>query len=104
MNTDPTLGHQHHEAVDEVIDKPRLMTQFERIVAHMADGQWRTQYAIAESLGIPQGSVGSQLRNARVDGYTVEKKRDKPAGGTWVYRISVKTSESASASDTNPET
>lgn len=78
------LGNQLHEAVSE-FDLPRLLTQYERVLACMADGAWHTQYEIAEATGDPQGSVGSQLRNARVDGRQIEKRRR--SGGTWEYRM-----------------
>lgn len=89
MTTYPStsLGHQHHEAVDPVIDAPRLQTQFQKIIAFMRDHAWHTQFEIAAATGAPQGSVGSQLRNARVEGYTIEKHRTKDDGGTWAYRL-----------------
>lgn len=82
----PSLGGQHHEAVAKV-DRPRLETQFLRIIRAFEDRQWHTQYEIAERLGIPQGSVGSQIRNARVDGYLITKRRREADGGTWEYRL-----------------
>lgn len=80
------LGNQHHEAVDAALDRPRLMTQYEKIMDRMKDGGWHTQYEIAEATGAPHGSVGSQLRNARVDGHTIEKRR-RGTSGTWEYRL-----------------
>lgn len=84
---EPSLGHQHHEAVKPKIDRPRLKTQFGRIMEFMRDGLWHTQYDIAAALEVPQGSVGSQIRNARVDGFKIEKRRQSPKGGTWEYRM-----------------
>lgn len=81
-----SLGHQNHEGVT-ADDVPRLKTQFEKIMDYMADHCWHTQYEIASALQVPQGSVGSQLRNARVDGHTIEKRRSAPRGGTWEYRL-----------------
>jgi hypothetical protein len=80
------LGNQHHQAVDATLDRPRLMTQYERVLECMEDGRWHTQYEIAEATGAPQGSVGSQLRNARVSGHTIEKRR-RGDSGTWEYRL-----------------
>lgn len=83
-----TLGRQHHEAVDPKVDRPRLVSQFERIMAFMGEGRWYTQYEIAAALEIPQGSVGSQIRNARVDGYRIAKqRRGGKRSGTWEYRM-----------------
>lgn len=80
------LGNQHHEAVGTA-DRTRLLTQYERIMDHMKDHDWHTQYEISAATGAPQGSVGSQLRNARVDGYEIEKRRRTDAAGTWEYRL-----------------
>lgn len=81
------LGNQHHEAVDPKIDQPRLLSQYDKILRYMQAIGWRTQYEIAEYVGCPQGSVGSQIRNARVDGWIIEKRRRGSASGTWEYRI-----------------
>lgn len=81
-----TLGNQHHAAVDAVLDRPRLTTQYARIMCLMKSGYWFTQYELAEATGAPQGSVGSQIRNARVDGYNIQKRR-RGNGGTWEYRL-----------------
>lgn len=85
------LGNQHHEAVDPKIDQPRLLSQYEWILKYMQESGWRTQYEIAEALDFPQGSVGSQIRNARVDGWIIEKRRR--SGGTWEYRIAGRKAE-----------
>jgi len=82
----PSLGNQHHEGVDPVLDKPRLNTQYGIILNHMLDKNWHNQYAMARELNIPQGSIGSQIRNARVAGWLIEKRR-RNGGGTWEYRI-----------------
>jgi hypothetical protein len=82
----PSLGHQHHEGMDAVKDRPRLETQFGRIIAAFEDRLWHTQYELAERLAIPQGSIGSQIRNARVDGYVISKRR-RGGSGTWEYRL-----------------
>ena len=87
----PSLGNQHHEAVDKILDRPRLETQFGKIINAMSDGLWHTQYEIARHLGVPQGSVGSQIRNARVDGYIINKRRRAQAV-TWEYRMEGKKS------------
>ena len=80
------LGNQHHEAVDPGIDVPRLMYQYGRVVDVLLDQQWHTLAEIAEKTGAPHGSAGSQVRNARVDGYVVEKRRVAEGSGLWEYR------------------
>jgi biotin operon repressor len=82
-----SLGHQHHEAVNPVIDEPRLLNQFARVMQFMSDGQWHSKYDIAKALGIGDGSAASQLRNARVDGCEIEKKRSQEKSGLWLYRL-----------------
>lgn len=81
------LGHQAHEAVDPKIDVPRLMTQYHRIIKLLEDYQWHTLPEIADRLGVPHGSVGSQIRNARVDGKSIVKVRTAPKSGLWKYRL-----------------
>ena len=82
-----SIGHQHHEAVSDA-DRPRLETQFEAIIRFMGDYGWHSLDEISAGTGFGTGSVGSQLRNARVDGYQVEKRRRREGMGTWEYRIS----------------
>jgi len=81
-----TLGGQHHEAVDPKIDLPRLTRQFDRVLGLLYDRQWHTLHDIAKKCDAPEGSVGSQIRNARVAGYVIEKRRVAPMMGTWEYR------------------
>ena len=71
-------------------DGARLFNQFEAVVDFFKDGEWHTQQSAAEKIKCPQGSVGSQIRNARVLGYQFEKKRVKPYRGLYVYRLVVK--------------
>lgn len=82
----PILGNQHHEAVDPHIDQERLLTQYDAIIKVLSDHEWHTQYEIADITGAPQGSVGSQIRNARVAGLDIPKRRVSPERGTWEYR------------------
>jgi hypothetical protein len=81
-----SLGGQHHEAVDPDADLPRLVLQFDRVVGVLEDKDWHTLHEIAEKTASPEGSVGSQIRNARVEGYVIEKRRREPGRGTWEYR------------------
>lgn len=80
------LGKQKHNGVDPVLDVPRLTTQFGRILSKLLDKNWHTQYELAAQLEIPQGSIGSQIRNARVAGWIVSKRR-RGKSGTWGYRL-----------------
>lgn len=84
---EPVLGNQHHEAVDEVLDVPRLTTQFGKILTCLSDREWHDLYSVARELDVPHGSVGSQIRNARVAGWVIEKRRRDVEGGTWEYRL-----------------
>ena len=84
-----TLVHQHHEAVDTIIDAPRLKSQFARIMEFLDDHEWHTLFEIAAATDTPHGSVGSQIRNARVDGHVISRRRAAPNAGTWEYRLEV---------------
>jgi hypothetical protein len=81
-----TVGRQHHEAVDAKLDKPRLEIQEGRVLDVLLDKEWHTLFDIAEHCKIPHGSAGSQIRNLRVDGWNIEKRR-AGIGGTWEYRL-----------------
>jgi hypothetical protein len=81
-----TVGRQHHEAVNPVLDKPRLKNQEAKVLTALLDKKWHTLFEISAAWGIPHGSVGSQIRNLRVDGWSIEKTR-VGAGGTWAYRL-----------------
>jgi biotin operon repressor len=81
-----TVGRQSHEGVHPVLDRPRLENQEKKVLTALLDKKWHTLFEIAEAWGIPHGSVGSQIRNLRVDGWLIEKVR-VTAGGTWAYRL-----------------
>lgn len=81
-----TVGHQKHEAVHRVLDRPRLETQEGKVLSALLDKKWHNLFEISAAWGIPHGSVGSQIRNLRVDGWTIEKVR-VGTGGTWAYRL-----------------
>jgi hypothetical protein len=80
------------ETYDEKLDKVRLMTQRERVLALMQDGHWRTVAEIKQLTGIRMdASVTKRLRELRaksVGAYLVERKR--LGGGTWAYRVGEK--------------
>ena len=75
---------------DPAKDQKRLEKQIGRVWRCMEDGQWYTLEFIATWTGDPEASVSAQIRNLRkprFGGYTIEKKRSKPTGGTWLYRL-----------------
>lgn len=81
-----TVGRQSHEAVHPALDKPRLENQELKVLYALTDKKWHTLFEISAAWGIPHGSVGSQIRNLRVDGWFIEKVR-VGQGGTWAYRL-----------------
>jgi len=89
MITMITLGKQHHDAVDPILDAPRLKNQYERIMEFLSDNAWHTLFEISQATGAPHGSVGSQIRNARVDGHVISRRRSAPVGGTWEYKLEI---------------
>jgi biotin operon repressor len=92
-----TVGRQTHEAVHPFLDRPRLENQEMKVLYALTDKKWHTLFEIAAAWGIPHGSVGSQIRNLRVDGWFIEKVR-VGQGGTWAYRLIGKKDEQAVAS------
>lgn len=73
------------------IDGDRLSKQFDRILALVRDGRWRTLREIGETTKDPPASVSAQLRHMRKQrfgGYLVEKRhRGEPSNGLWEYRL-----------------
>jgi hypothetical protein len=74
------------------LDQARLTTEFERVKALMADGQWRTLKEIR--IGIGGGSEPGisarlrDLRKAKYGAYIVERRRrGNPKAGLWEYRV-----------------
>jgi len=63
------------------------MKQYERILSVLKDQEWHTLQEISDRTNTPHGSVGSQIRNARVEGYVIAKRRSGPESGTWEYRF-----------------
>lgn len=71
------------------LDGHRLGDQLAKVRAVMADGQWRTLYAISAAVGAPEQSVSARLRDLRKErfgGYDVRRRR--VAGGVWEYAMS----------------
>lgn len=78
------------EAFDIQIDGPRLTAQYERIRDFFQDHQWHTLHEAARLLGYPHGSVGSQVRNLRMErygGFTIIRRRTEDESGLWEYRM-----------------
>lgn len=75
------------------LDKIRLETQLGRILDLMLDGNWRTCGEIALLTHDPLTSIGSQLRNLRLEengSYFVERRRvgDEKLG-LYEYRVNI---------------
>lgn len=68
-------------------DRPRLLTQLERVAALMADGRERTLAEIARAAGGSEPSVSARLRDLRKHGETVTRRRDGGRAGVWWYRV-----------------
>lgn len=72
------------------VDAERLSAQACRVVAHMAEGEWRTLGELAELTGDPEASISARLRAFRrpeLGGWDVDRRR-RP-DGAWEYRLSL---------------
>jgi len=74
------------ETFDPTRDSQRLRTQYERVEALMADGQWRTLRDITAATGAPEASASARLRDMRRAGWVVEERRVEGAPGLHIYR------------------
>lgn len=77
-------------AYDEAKDGKRIMTQMEAIKRFMLGCGWLTLKEIENALGYPQASISANLRHLRKEqfgGYDVQKRRRKPDGGLWEYKV-----------------
>lgn len=90
--TQPSLfGIPQAGTFDSVVDGPRTDSQRERLLTVMRDGNWYTLQALVFHVGaVSEAGVSARLRDLRKSqygGYTVERKRLKPHGGLYVYRL-----------------
>lgn len=77
---------------DPKLDGGRLKALFDRALALMSDGQWRTLAQVHEQIGGTEASVSARLRDFRkieFGGYCMESLRDPKQGrrGLWWYRL-----------------
>jgi hypothetical protein len=71
-------------------DRPRLLSQSERIFNLMRDGLWRTLPEIAKLTGDPPASISAQLRHLRkpkFGSHAVERRSRR--GALFEYRLIV---------------
>lgn len=69
-------------------DDKRLLTQLERILELMRDGQWRALYEIERATGYPAASISAQLRNLRKERFGSWDVQRKHLGcGLFAYRV-----------------
>ena len=71
-------------------DFVRMGKQRAAVLAYMAAGAWWTLAALSDATGYPEASVSARLRDFRKPkhgAHTVERKREGPGRGTWVYRV-----------------
>lgn len=77
-------------------DKRRIASQLSAVVEYMADGKWHTLQSISTNLEkqhgrfFPHGSIGSQIRNARLRGHTIHKRRVNVSSGLYEYQLIAK--------------
>lgn len=90
----------------EPVDGDRLSKQFDRILALVRDGQWRTLKEIGDVTKDPAASISAQLRHMRKQrfgGYLVEKRhRGEPSNGLWEYRLVVEQTNDRESNANHP--
>ena len=73
------------------IDEPRTLPNQDKILRLMIDGQWRTYREIGASTGLPAETIGSHLRNLRMDkggGYVLcRRPRLHREAGLYEYQL-----------------
>jgi hypothetical protein len=72
-------------------DRERLGKQYDRIMAVMTDGRWRTLAEIGEITGDPHASISAQLRHFRKKKFgshiVLKRRRGDPARGLYEYSM-----------------
>ncbi len=84
------MTNTYGPAYDSEIDGKRIKHQHEVIRDYMLNWEWRTLAEIEFATDFPQSSISAQLRHLRKErfgSYRVDKRRNKPTGGTWEYRV-----------------
>ena len=90
MDLDMAAADFKGETYDRDLDRPRLLTQLQRVKDYMADGPYHSLRAISEATGAPEASVSARLRDMRrpVDkkGLGLRIDDQRMLGGLWLYR------------------
>ncbi len=84
------MTNTYGPSYESKIDGKRIAKQHEVIRDYMLNCEWKTLAEIESATGFPQASVSAQLRHMRKEkfgSYRVDKRRNKPTGGTWEYRV-----------------
>ena len=79
-STDPTLWTAD--------DRARAGEQYRAVLAFTLGTGWHTLAAIHKATGAPEASASARLRDARRDGYAVERRRVPGGNGLHAYRVS----------------
>lgn len=86
----PITHHFRGAGVETVQDELRLSSQYDRILALMKDGKWRTLAEISEITHDPEGSIMRQLSymdDPLCGGHKKNKRHRGPGRGLWEYQI-----------------
>ena len=81
---EPRIGPKG-ETFERAKDGPRLDRQYDRVLAYMENGKWRTLHAIAVAANGSEAGVSARLRQIRANGHEVN--RERRAGGMHVYQV-----------------
>ena len=89
----PALPEFDGDAYVPELDKPRLITQLQKVYTILSDGRWRTLFELEEAMGYTcsQTSASAFIRDLRKQkwgGFTVERRRrGPPKQGVFEYRL-----------------
>jgi hypothetical protein len=93
LNLGGEVGVFFGPSIDAATDGPRLMGQRARVLALMADGGWRSLPGIVAELRklypgskYTETSISARLRGMRALGWTIQRVRQHPTSGLYIYR------------------
>lgn len=86
----PMLTAFRGETYEPEHDFKRLAGLLQRVHDFMAPGGWHTLADISAACGGSEASVSARLRDLRRKEYgahTIERERQSPFTGVWIYRM-----------------
>ena len=78
------------DTYDAEQDCDRLTGQLLRVYERMRGGGWHSLAELSEACGGSEASISARirdLRKAKYGAHTIERQRQSPFTGTWIYRM-----------------